>query len=161
MGQKCLSSSRAETVAQLRNTEPQVSGVGDRQWLYQTCTEFGFCKWPKPKHLTDSLNSCNPKSIWPERVNSHWYATHTQTSTENGPSFVLPVFCTRMSPAFLSHWASNLILVPLSHCLDVLSSTKSYPLCTLDKFSVFPFFTSYSVVLTERPHTTARFQVWS
>lgn len=42
MGQKCLSFSRAETVAQLSNTEPQVSGVGDRQWLYQTCTEFGF-----------------------------------------------------------------------------------------------------------------------
>ncbi|KAM7322688.1 hypothetical protein ACRRTK_018193 [Alexandromys fortis] len=42
MGQRCLSFSRAEIVAQLRTTEPQVSGVGDRQWLYQTCTEFGF-----------------------------------------------------------------------------------------------------------------------
>ncbi|XP_052012585.1 thymus-specific serine protease [Apodemus sylvaticus] len=42
MGQKCLSYSRAETVAQLGNTEPRVFGVGDRQWLYQTCTEFGF-----------------------------------------------------------------------------------------------------------------------
>ncbi|XP_016865653.1 thymus-specific serine protease isoform X4 [Homo sapiens] len=42
LGQKCLSFSRAETVAQLRSTEPQLSGVGDRQWLYQTCTEFGF-----------------------------------------------------------------------------------------------------------------------
>ncbi|XP_050999155.1 thymus-specific serine protease [Acomys russatus] len=50
MGQKCLSFSRAETVAHLRNTEPQVSGVGDRQWLYQTCTEFGFyvtCESPQ------------------------------------------------------------------------------------------------------------------
>ncbi|XP_055452940.1 thymus-specific serine protease [Psammomys obesus] len=50
MGQKCLSFSRAETVAQLRNTAPQVSGVGDRQWLYQTCTEFGFyvtCESPQ------------------------------------------------------------------------------------------------------------------
>ncbi|XP_062043075.1 thymus-specific serine protease [Lepus europaeus] len=42
LGQRCLSFSRAATVAQLRATEPQVSGVGDRQWLYQTCTEFGF-----------------------------------------------------------------------------------------------------------------------
>lgn len=42
LGQKCLSFSRAETVAQLKSTEPQLSGVGDRQWLYQTCTEFGF-----------------------------------------------------------------------------------------------------------------------
>ncbi|XP_054209993.1 thymus-specific serine protease isoform X1 [Homo sapiens] len=50
LGQKCLSFSRAETVAQLRSTEPQLSGVGDRQWLYQTCTEFGFyvtCENPR------------------------------------------------------------------------------------------------------------------
>ncbi|XP_042540313.1 thymus-specific serine protease [Dipodomys spectabilis] len=49
LGQKCLSFSRSETVTQLRATEPQVSGVGDRQWLYQTCTEFGFyvtCEHP-------------------------------------------------------------------------------------------------------------------
>ncbi|XP_049620786.1 thymus-specific serine protease [Suncus etruscus] len=50
LGQRCLSSPRAETVAQLRNTEPQMSGIGDRQWLYQTCTEFGFyvtCEGPQ------------------------------------------------------------------------------------------------------------------
>nr|XP_027804092.1 thymus-specific serine protease [Marmota flaviventris] len=49
LGQRCVSLSRAETVTQLRATEPQVSGLGDRQWLYQTCTEFGFyvtCKGP-------------------------------------------------------------------------------------------------------------------
>ncbi|ELV13498.1 Thymus-specific serine protease [Tupaia chinensis] len=39
---RCFSVSRAETVAQLRATEPQAAVVGDRQWLYQTCTEFGF-----------------------------------------------------------------------------------------------------------------------
>ncbi|NIG60154.1 thymus-specific serine protease [Pontoporia blainvillei] len=44
LGQKCLSFSRAETVAQLKVTETQVAGVGDRQWLYQTCTEFGYCE---------------------------------------------------------------------------------------------------------------------
>ncbi|XP_077658274.1 thymus-specific serine protease isoform X2 [Urocitellus parryii] len=49
LGQRCVSLSRAETVTQLRATEPQGSGLGDRQWLYQTCTEFGFyvtCKGP-------------------------------------------------------------------------------------------------------------------
>ncbi|XP_015349678.1 thymus-specific serine protease [Marmota marmota marmota] len=49
LGQRCVSHSRAETVTQLRATEPQVSGLGDRQWLYQTCTELGFyvtCKGP-------------------------------------------------------------------------------------------------------------------
>lgn len=44
LGQRCLSASRAQTVAQLKDTEPQASGLGDRQWLYQTCTEFGFCE---------------------------------------------------------------------------------------------------------------------
>uniref|UniRef100_A0A8C7BZG5 Serine protease 16 n=1 Tax=Neovison vison TaxID=452646 RepID=A0A8C7BZG5_NEOVI len=50
LGQRCLSFSRAETVARLKATDPQVSGVGDRQWLYQTCTEFGFyvtCEGPR------------------------------------------------------------------------------------------------------------------
>ncbi|XP_008824869.1 thymus-specific serine protease [Nannospalax galili] len=50
VGQRCLSFSREETVAQLRATTPHVSGVGDRQWLYQTCTEFGFyvtCEGPQ------------------------------------------------------------------------------------------------------------------
>ncbi|XP_027621847.1 thymus-specific serine protease [Tupaia chinensis] len=47
---RCFSVSRAETVAQLRATEPQAAVVGDRQWLYQTCTEFGFyvtCEHPR------------------------------------------------------------------------------------------------------------------
>ncbi|XP_047589885.1 thymus-specific serine protease [Lutra lutra] len=50
LGQRCLSFSRAETVARLKVTDPQVSGGGDRQWLYQTCTEFGFyvtCEDPR------------------------------------------------------------------------------------------------------------------
>ncbi|XP_045862073.1 thymus-specific serine protease [Meles meles] len=50
LGQRCLSFSQAETVARLKVTDPQVSGVGDRQWLYQTCTEFGFyvtCEDPR------------------------------------------------------------------------------------------------------------------
>uniref|UniRef100_A0A8D2JMM2 Serine protease 16 n=1 Tax=Sciurus vulgaris TaxID=55149 RepID=A0A8D2JMM2_SCIVU len=49
LGLRCLSLSRAETVTQLRATKHQASGLGDRQWLYQTCTEFGFyvtCKGP-------------------------------------------------------------------------------------------------------------------
>ncbi|XP_054420796.1 thymus-specific serine protease [Pteronotus mesoamericanus] len=50
LGQRCLSFSRAETLTQLRVTEPELSRVGDRQWLYQTCTEFGFyvtCEDPR------------------------------------------------------------------------------------------------------------------
>ncbi|XP_036091093.1 thymus-specific serine protease isoform X2 [Rousettus aegyptiacus] len=59
LGQKCLSFSRAETVAQLRVTEPQVSSVGDRQWLYQTCTEFGF--WDAdPWHVLSVTQALGP-----------------------------------------------------------------------------------------------------
>ncbi|XP_004628534.1 thymus-specific serine protease [Octodon degus] len=66
LGQRCLSSSRAQTIAQLRATEPQVSGVGDRQWLYQTCTEFGFyvtcedpeCPFPQLPALPSHVELC-------------------------------------------------------------------------------------------------------
>ncbi|XP_077910553.1 thymus-specific serine protease isoform X2 [Halichoerus grypus] len=50
LGQRCLSFSRAETVAQLKVTAPHASSAGERQWLYQTCTEFGFyvtCEDPR------------------------------------------------------------------------------------------------------------------
>ncbi|KAM6176978.1 thymus-specific serine protease [Erethizon dorsatum] len=66
LGQRCLSSSRAQTVAQLKATEPRVSSVGDRQWLYQTCTEFGFyvtcedpgCPFPQLPALPSHLELC-------------------------------------------------------------------------------------------------------
>ncbi|XP_013377261.1 PREDICTED: thymus-specific serine protease [Chinchilla lanigera] len=66
LGQRCLSSSRAQTVTQLKATEPQESGVGDRQWLYQTCTEFGFyvtcedpgCPFPQLPALPSHLELC-------------------------------------------------------------------------------------------------------
>ncbi|XP_019062847.1 thymus-specific serine protease [Fukomys damarensis] len=66
LGQRCLSFSRAQTMRQLRATVPPESGVGDRQWLYQTCTEFGFyvtcedpdCPFSELPALSSHLELC-------------------------------------------------------------------------------------------------------
>jgi len=38
----CLDVSYADAIAQLRDTSAAAAGVGYRQWVYQTCTEFGY-----------------------------------------------------------------------------------------------------------------------
>ncbi|XP_061073731.1 thymus-specific serine protease [Conger conger] len=39
----CLQASHAKNIMELNNTSPLTGkGVGERQWFYQTCTEFGF-----------------------------------------------------------------------------------------------------------------------
>lgn len=40
--QSCLDVSYADSIAQLRDTSAAAAGVGYRQWVYQTCTEFGY-----------------------------------------------------------------------------------------------------------------------
>lgn len=42
MQQSCLDVSYADAIAQLRDTSAASAGVGIRQWVYQTCTEFGY-----------------------------------------------------------------------------------------------------------------------
>jgi hypothetical protein len=37
-----LDVSYADAIAQLRDTSAAAAGVGIRQWVYQTCTEFGY-----------------------------------------------------------------------------------------------------------------------
>ncbi|XP_059574149.1 thymus-specific serine protease [Alligator mississippiensis] len=41
-GQNCTMASRAGAVAELRGVGLQLVGPGERQWLFQTCTEFGY-----------------------------------------------------------------------------------------------------------------------
>lgn len=41
----CLQTSYAENILELNNTDVDPSGFGERQWLFQTCSEFGFCEW--------------------------------------------------------------------------------------------------------------------
>ncbi|XP_020955468.1 thymus-specific serine protease [Sus scrofa] len=141
LGQKCLSFSRAETVAQLRVTEPQVSGLGERQWLYQTCTEFGYfvtCEDPGcpfsqlpalPSHLElcEQVFGLSTSSIAQAvaRTNSY-YGGQTPGATQvlfvNGdmdPWHVLSV-TQALGPS------ESAILIPgASHCLDMAPEKPS------------------------------------
>uniref|UniRef100_A0A6I8Q1D8 Serine protease 16 n=1 Tax=Xenopus tropicalis TaxID=8364 RepID=A0A6I8Q1D8_XENTR len=42
MGLSCVYNSHAKSVADLSSTKLSLVGVGERQWFYQTCTEFGY-----------------------------------------------------------------------------------------------------------------------
>ncbi|XP_073405233.1 thymus-specific serine protease [Dendrobates tinctorius] len=42
LGLKCVDNSHEKTLSDLRNTQLNPVGVGERQWYYQTCTEFGY-----------------------------------------------------------------------------------------------------------------------
>ncbi|XP_017522339.3 thymus-specific serine protease [Manis javanica] len=135
LGQKCLSFSRAETVAQLRVTEPQESGMGDRQWLYQTCTEFGFyvtCEGPRcpfsqlpalPSHLElcEQVFGLSASSIAQAVAQTNsYYGGQTLGATQvlfvNGdidPWHVLSV------TQALGPLKSALLIPGASHCLDM------------------------------------------
>ncbi|EPQ09438.1 Thymus-specific serine protease [Myotis brandtii] len=141
LGQRCLSFSRAETLAQLRVTEPQVSGVGDRQWLYQTCTEFGFyvtcedptCPFSRLPALPSQLELCEQVfglSTWSTvqavaQTNSY-YGGQTPVATQvlfvNGdmdPWHVLSV-TQDLGPS-----VSALLIPNASHCLDMAPERPS------------------------------------
>ncbi|XP_076999677.1 thymus-specific serine protease isoform X2 [Tamandua tetradactyla] len=141
LGQRCLSFSRAETVAQLRNTEPPVSGVGDRQWFYQTCTEFGFyvtcedpgCPFSQLPALPSQLDLCeqvfglSASSIVRavDQTNSYYggqILEATQVLFVNGdmdPWHVLSVTRT-LGPS-----ESALLIPTASHCLDMAPERPS------------------------------------
>ncbi|KAM4696385.1 thymus-specific serine protease [Rhinophrynus dorsalis] len=42
MGLACVDNSHEKALADLRSTKLALVGVGERQWYYQTCTEFGY-----------------------------------------------------------------------------------------------------------------------
>nr|XP_030705565.1 thymus-specific serine protease [Globicephala melas] len=141
LGQKCLSFSRAETVAQLKVTETQVAGVGDRQWLYQTCTEFGYyvtcevpgCPFSQLPALPSQLELCeqvfgfSASSIAQavSQTNSY-YGGQTPGATQvlfvNGdidPWHVLSV-TQPLGPS-----ESALLIPNASHCLDMAPERPS------------------------------------
>nr|XP_031543867.1 thymus-specific serine protease [Vicugna pacos] len=143
LGQRCLSFSRAETVTQLRVTEPQVSSVGDRQWLYQTCTEFGYyvtcedpgCPFSQLPALPSQLDLCEQvfglstssiaKAV--AQTNSY-YGGQTPGATQvlfvNGdtdPWHVLSV-TQALGPS-----EAALLIPNASHCLDMAPERPSDP----------------------------------
>uniref|UniRef100_UPI00398EDDF2 LOW QUALITY PROTEIN: thymus-specific serine protease n=1 Tax=Pristiophorus japonicus TaxID=55135 RepID=UPI00398EDDF2 len=42
MGLQCVDNSHQSTLEKLRSTQVNPQGVGERQWYYQTCSEFGY-----------------------------------------------------------------------------------------------------------------------
>ncbi|XP_078236223.1 thymus-specific serine protease isoform X1 [Pogona vitticeps] len=62
----CVENSHAKTLEELRNTSITGIGVGERQWYFQTCTEFGYyqtcedptCPFSHLLNLTFSLDIC-------------------------------------------------------------------------------------------------------
>ncbi|KAK2502978.1 hypothetical protein MC885_021703 [Smutsia gigantea] len=141
LGQKCLSFSRAETVAQLRVTEPQESGVGDRQWLYQTCTEFGFyvtCEDPRcpfsqlpalPSHLElcEQVFGLSASSIAQAVAQTNsYYGGQTPGATQvlfvNGDTDPWHVLSVTQA---LGSSKSVLLIPGASHCLDMASESPA------------------------------------
>uniref|UniRef100_A0A671FMF5 Serine protease 16 n=1 Tax=Rhinolophus ferrumequinum TaxID=59479 RepID=A0A671FMF5_RHIFE len=154
LGQRCLSFSRAETVAQLRVTEPQMSGVGDRQWLYQTCTEFGFyvtcedpkCPFSQLPALPSQLELCeqvfglSTSSIAQAVAQTNSYyggqspgATHVLfVNGDADPWHVLSVTQT-LGPS-----VSALLIPGASHCMDMAPERPSdSPSLRLGRQSIF------------------------
>jgi len=52
--QPCLDASYSSMITMLQDTTPNTTGVGFRQWTYQTCTQFGYFQ------TTDSPSSLQP-----------------------------------------------------------------------------------------------------
>ncbi|KAJ8790423.1 hypothetical protein J1605_004396 [Eschrichtius robustus] len=130
-----------KTVAQLKVTEPQVAGVGDRQWLYQTCTEFGYyvtcevpeCPFSQLPALPSKLELCeqvfgfSASSIAQavSQTNSY-YGGQTPGATQvlfvNGdidPWHVLSI-TQPLGPS-----ESALLIPSASHCLDMAPERPS------------------------------------
>ncbi|XP_030743032.1 thymus-specific serine protease [Echinops telfairi] len=139
--QKCLSTSRAETVAQLRNRDPQVSSMGDRQWLYQTCTEFGFyitcagpgCPFSQLPTLPSQLSLC--EQVFGLSISSvsqavdqtnYYYGGQIPRATHvlfvNGDSDPWHVLSVTQS---LGPLESALLIPNASHCLDMAPESSS------------------------------------
>ncbi|XP_046959029.1 thymus-specific serine protease [Lynx rufus] len=141
LGQRCLSFSRAETVAQLKVTESQVSGVGGRQWLYQTCTEFGFyvtcedpsCPFSRVPALPSQLELC--QQVFGLSTSSVAQAV-TQTNSYYGgqtPGATQVLFVNgdtdpwhALSVTQASGPSASALLIPgASHCMDMAPERPS------------------------------------
>ncbi|XP_034976666.2 thymus-specific serine protease [Zootoca vivipara] len=66
MNMTCMENNHTEALQELRNTFISTSGVGIRQWYFQTCTEFGYyqtcddpaCRFSRFMNLTTELETC-------------------------------------------------------------------------------------------------------
>lgn len=96
MALPCLENSRQHALTELRSTNLSLSGVGERQWYFQTCTEFGYyqtcedptCPFSRLLTLADQLDFCSQLfGVAPQRVegavnftNEYYGADHPRAS---------------------------------------------------------------------------------
>nr|XP_032651508.1 thymus-specific serine protease [Chelonoidis abingdonii] len=96
MALPCVENSRQRTLAELRSANLTLSGVGERQWYFQTCTEFGYyqtcedvtCPFSQLLTLSAQLDVCSQVfGISPEHVreavtftNEYYGADHPKAS---------------------------------------------------------------------------------
>nr|XP_055178121.1 thymus-specific serine protease [Nyctereutes procyonoides] len=154
LGQRCLSFSRAETVAQLKVTDSQMSGVGDRQWLYQTCTEFGFyitcegprCPFSQVPALPSQLELCEQvfglsasSVVQAVAQTNSYYGGQTPGATQvlfiNGDTDPWHVLSITQASGPLE---SALLIPSASHCMDMAPERPSdSPSLRLGRQSIF------------------------
>ncbi|KAL4647410.1 thymus-specific serine protease [Arapaima gigas] len=93
--EQCLQASHKQIVLELQNTTIHTAGVGERQWYYQTCSEFGFyqtcedakCPFSRMLTLQSQTEICSlvfgiPQSSLPSHIaftNRYYGANHPHT----------------------------------------------------------------------------------
>ncbi|XP_067412775.1 thymus-specific serine protease [Emydura macquarii macquarii] len=139
----CMENSHQRLMAELRSTNLSLTGVGERQWYFQTCTEFGYyqtcedstCPFSRLMTLSSQLDLCTQVfGVAPERVaeavtftNEYYGADHPKASRilfVNGdidPWHALSVL-TNQSRSELA-----ILINGTSHCANMNPSKKSDP----------------------------------
>ncbi|CAM4618422.1 unnamed protein product [Lepidochelys kempii] len=144
MALPCVDNSRQRALAELRSANLTLSGVGERQWYFQTCTEFGYyqtcedatCPFSRLLTLSAQLDLCSQVfGIGPERVgeavtftNEYYGADHPKASRilfVNGnidPWHALSVLKNQ------SRSERAILINGTSHCANMNPSKPSDPL---------------------------------
>lgn len=143
IGLKCVENSHEKSLSDLRNTKLNPVGVGERQWYYQTCTEFGYyqtcedssCPFSTLITLKSQLDLCTEVfNIPPESVrqavqftNEFYGADHPKSSRiifVNGdvdPWHALSVLKNQ------SHSEIAIFINGTAHCANMSPSRTSDP----------------------------------
>ncbi|KAG9461461.1 hypothetical protein GDO78_016817 [Eleutherodactylus coqui] len=143
IGLKCVDNSHEKALSDLGNTTLSAVGVGERQWYYQTCTEFGYyqtcgdgsCPFSRLITLKSQLDLCTEVfQIPPESVhqsvqftNEFYGADHPKSSRiifVNGdidPWHALSVLKNQ------SHSEIAIFINGTAHCANMNPSRSSDP----------------------------------
>ena len=81
--EECRNITWAAMIEELRNVSLRTEGVGDRQWVYQTCSQFGYCKfivlsgafsvYCKHYNFIHNLSVCLLTFYWQHKISRYDY----------------------------------------------------------------------------------------